>query len=66
MFANPREATFEEFCRHSRYSEKINQLPEWPFASEGFSSTFLLICLPGFLLLLKEVFLEAFVSLITK
>lgn len=58
------EADFEMFSRRQRIVQTIEDMPTWPFSGYGTAGTLLLIALPGFLVLLKEVFLQAIVQLL--
>ncbi|HOT28871.1 MAG TPA: hypothetical protein PLU72_11825 [Candidatus Ozemobacteraceae bacterium] len=58
------EADFETFSRRRLIAQAIEEMPTWPFSGYGTAGTLLLIAMPGFLVLLKEVFLQAFVQLL--
>jgi|GEM_PF-1751701 len=58
------ESDFELYERRHRVVETIEQMPSWPFSGYGTASTIFLIALPGLLVLLKEVFLQAVVQLL--
>ncbi len=58
------ETDFEMFSRRRNIVRTIEDMPTWPFSGYGTAGTLLLIALPGFLVLLKEVFLQAFVQLL--
>lgn len=58
------EADFEMFSRRRNIVQTIEDMPSWPFSGYGTAGTILLIAMPGFLVLLKEVFLQAFVQLL--
>lgn len=58
------ETDFEVFSRRRRIVQTIEDMPTWPFSGYGTAGTILLIALPGFLVLLKEVFLQALVQLL--
>ncbi|MBP7636217.1 hypothetical protein KBA41_18765, partial [Candidatus Ozemobacteraceae bacterium] len=58
------EADFELFSRRRNIVQTIEDMPTWPFSGYGTAGTLMLIALPGLLVLLKEVFLQAFVQLL--
>lgn len=66
LIAEPREEALRRFSELNGYREAVEKLPEWPFVGEGFPQPSLLIIIPGFLVLMKELFLETLINLIFK
>jgi len=62
--ADSSESDFELYERRRRVVETVERMPAWPFSGYGTLSTVFLIALPGLLVLLKEVFLQAIVQLL--
>ncbi|HEY9068977.1 MAG TPA: hypothetical protein VIV61_01900 [Candidatus Ozemobacteraceae bacterium] len=58
------EAEFDLFDRRRNAVRAIEEMPTWPFAGYGTLGTALLIALPGILVLIKEVFLQALIQLL--
>lgn len=58
------ETDFELYERRRRIVQTVEDMPAWPFSGYGTLGTIFLIALPGLLVMLKEVFLQAFIQLL--